>query len=549
MAQGAFQHRSGRVISLARVSLAAVFLVAIWADPSQPSRYPAAAYAVLAAYLGAAALYLAATWRNWWLEYRLGHAAHFVDIALFGVMVYLTEGYTSPFYTFFVFLILSATIRWSWKETAATAVLVIVVFLIAGLEATQWIEANAEVARIVIRGTYLVILSLLLIWFSLNGRSGLLQQAGAGPAVGEGPSANPPVRSGLEHAAARIGAGRGALIWWDEDEPWVNVAMLAGGRFSEERFPPEAFGSFVDERLSGRTFLFDVANGHVLAASRGHAEALTGVAAPLDPRLLAYIGCTEGLAVPVATETHGAWFVLCETPGLCVDDLEVGNQLGEAFAIALRQSSLLGMFEAAAASRTRLAISRDLHDTIVQLLAGTSLRLEGVRRAIAAGRDVDEELKLLQEALAVEQKGMRMLIAELRASPAGEAEVRLCDALGQITQQAARQWGAKVALGECPADIRLGMPLCHEVNQLVREAIANAAKHSGASEVVLVAERAERELSLTISDNGRGFQAGCAGERRPRSLQERVESLGGRLTVESTAAGSTVAIRLPLEWM
>jgi hypothetical protein len=87
MAYGAFQHRSGRVISLARVSLAVVFLIAIWADPSQPSRYPAGASGLLAGYLAASAPYLAATWRNWWLEHQLAISAHVVDIALFGNMV------------------------------------------------------------------------------------------------------------------------------------------------------------------------------------------------------------------------------------------------------------------------------------------------------------------------------------------------------------------------------------------------------------------------------------------------------------------------------
>jgi hypothetical protein len=102
MIQGAFQHRSGRVISLARVAIAAVFLTAIWADPSQPSRYPLGTYVVLGGYLAVSAAYLAATWTDWWLERRLGGIAHGVDIALFGVVVYLTDGYTSPFYTFFL---------------------------------------------------------------------------------------------------------------------------------------------------------------------------------------------------------------------------------------------------------------------------------------------------------------------------------------------------------------------------------------------------------------------------------------------------------------
>ena len=52
-------------------------------------------------------------------------------------MVLLTEGYTSPFFIFFMFLLLSAAIRWGWRETALTAVLVTVLYLIVGLIAVK----------------------------------------------------------------------------------------------------------------------------------------------------------------------------------------------------------------------------------------------------------------------------------------------------------------------------------------------------------------------------------------------------------------------------
>lgn len=551
MAQGAFQHRSGRVISLARVLLALVFLVAIWADPSQPSRYPAGAYAVLGGYLAISAAYLAATWANWWLEHRLAVLAHIVDMALFGVMVYLTEGYTSPFFTFFVFLVLSATIRWSWKETAGTAAVVILLFLLAGLATTHWSDVDLEITRIVARGTYLVILSLLLIWFSLNQRSGLLQYIGGGETARHDasptPGTAPPVRSGLEQAAARTGARRAALVWWEEDEPWVNAAMLADGQFWEQRFPPGTFGAMVDPRLDGRIFLFDAAKGHALVETRAGADAVEDIAEPIDPALRAHIGGDDGIAIPVATETHGAWFVLCDIPGLCADDLRIGKRLGEQFAKALRQNSVLAMFEAAAANRTRMAIARDLHDTVVQLLAGTSLRLQGIRRAIAAGRDVDAELKDLQDALAAEQQGMRAMIGEIRSST-GEETMSLAEGLLLASRQAGRQWGVKTELEDYPGDARIGRRLGHEINQLVREAIANAARHGQASEVVLVAAKADRALTLAIRDNGSGFAEAVGTDVVPRSMEERVQALGGTLKVESAPTGSTVTIRLPWEW-
>ena len=86
------------------------------------------------AYLFFAAAIALATWNNWWADAKLaGPALYAGDIAMFTLMVLLTEGYTTPFFTFFMFLLLSAAIRWGWRATALTAVLVTVLYLLAGL--------------------------------------------------------------------------------------------------------------------------------------------------------------------------------------------------------------------------------------------------------------------------------------------------------------------------------------------------------------------------------------------------------------------------------
>ena len=137
--------------------LAAVFLLAIRLDPTQPSHFENATHPILAAYLVWTAVYLLMTWNDWWLERRLAVVAHVVDIAMFGVMVYLTEGYTSPFFTFFAFILLSATIKWGWRETAMTAVAVTLLFLGAGLAAINWGTGGTEVRAAAVPSTYLVV--------------------------------------------------------------------------------------------------------------------------------------------------------------------------------------------------------------------------------------------------------------------------------------------------------------------------------------------------------------------------------------------------------
>ena len=125
---GKFQLSSGRVIALGRLLLAFLFLLAIWIELGHRSEAPFQALVLAVAYLFFSAAILLGTWNDWWLDAKLAGSAHALDIAMFTLMVLLTHGYTSPFFTFFVFLLLSSAIRWGWRATALTAALVAVLY-------------------------------------------------------------------------------------------------------------------------------------------------------------------------------------------------------------------------------------------------------------------------------------------------------------------------------------------------------------------------------------------------------------------------------------
>jgi signal transduction histidine kinase len=84
--------------------------------------------------------------------------------------------------------------------------------------------------------------------------------------------------------------------------------------------------------------------------------------------------------------------------------------------------------------------------------------------------------------------------------------------------------------------------------------VANAIRHGGASDIGLQAELGDGALSLRIADNGKGLpvhgrfdERQCAqGRIGPRSLRERIVSLGGSMVIDSTPAGVTLSITLPL---
>ena len=84
--------------------------------------------------------------------------------------------------------------------------------------------------------------------------------------------------------------------------------------------------------------------------------------------------------------------------------------------------------------------------------------------------------------------------------------------------------------------------------RIVREAIGNAARH-GEAQSVRVEVRADDGLVLSVRDDGKGFDP--ASPRRPdsfglESMRERVETVGGRLAIDSAVGGpTTIRVELP----
>jgi two-component system sensor histidine kinase UhpB len=89
---------------------------------------------------------------------------------------------------------------------------------------------------------------------------------------------------------------------------------------------------------------------------------------------------------------------------------------------------------------------------------------------------------------------------------------------------------------------------------MVHEAVVNALKHGDPSRVAVTIEGSRTELRIVVVDDGRGFpfkgrydEAELAAKRAgPKSLLDRVVSLGGRMQIESSDAGSRVEMSLAL---
>lgn len=270
---------------------------------------------------------------------------------------------------------------------------------------------------------------------------------------------------------------------------------------------------------------------------------LTGTTAALVREL----GFRSTVAVPIAVagETWGALIVgLREGESLTAQTERRLAAFAEPVALALASAdarekltaSRARIVEAGYAERRRL--ERNLHDGAQQRLVSLALRLRWAR-----GKLEDEDPVAL--ALADAERELDAALDELRElarglHPAVLAECGLGPALEALAQRAP----FPVEITAVPAE-RLPEPVEATAFYLVSEALANAAKHARASSVRLGVELEDGLALVEIADDGCG---GAAVERGSglSGLADRVEALGGRLTIDSPPGrGTALRAELP----
>ena len=194
----------------------------------------------------------------------------------------------------------------------------------------------------------------------------------------------------------------------------------------------------------------------------------------------------------------------------------------------------------AAGDEARRRIQRDLHDGAQQRIVTLALKIRELAASDPArASGIDRELV----GLAAE---VGQVIEELRELASGLHPVVLSKGgLELALKGLARRSAIPVAL-----DIRVSGRLPESVEiaayYVVAEALTNAAKHSGASRVDVVVEAADRTLRVAVTDHGIGGANSAAGSGLI-GLWDRVEALGGTVTIDSPAGrGTSLIATLPL---
>jgi signal transduction histidine kinase len=549
-----------RLIASGRVAFAAFSLLAIRLHPSQPVRYAEVAYGLLRAYVVYSLALFGLLWvlrklPGWW---RLG--SQILDLAVFVVLMYFTEGPGSPFFVYFTFSLACATLRWQWRGTLWTAAGAIGAYLAMGFYATLVLrDPDFELYGFIVRSAYLVVVAALL------GTLGTYQdrltaersRLAAWPRsnVGEEQAG---VRGLLDYAGEILQAPRMLMIWEERQESWTRVACRSHASFDLSAEPVGSLGSLVAKPLTDSSFLCADAgteNAEVLIASRGSKTEWKG--RPLDPRLEARFGIGSVMSWKLHGEAiEGRLFAL-DRPRVNWDDLLLGEIVAGLAVVRMDHLVLREQLREAAAAEERNRLARDLHDGLLQSLTGVALQLQVSRRLLE--RDPEEAKNLLSEvqtSIAEEQRDLRAFVNRLKPETSGVSSAwDLPLRLEEVCNRIERQWGLRVKLSRQGLDATLPGQVSEDVFRIVHEALVNAARHAKATSLLVEVLRDAGAIFITVTDDGHGFsfhgthdlatlQKIKAG---PITLKERISALGGDLVISSSEAGSRLSISLPLQ--
>jgi PAS domain S-box-containing protein len=251
------------------------------------------------------------------------------------------------------------------------------------------------------------------------------------------------------------------------------------------------------------------------------------------------------VTVPVRdTQVYGLIvFAIARPYRLANSDIDLALRIADLTVLAFANAHLRAQIEHSAVAAERSRIARDLHDAVTQTLFSASI-IAGVLPTIWE-RNQDEGRRRLAELRELTRGAlaeMRTLLLELR--PAKLVEVDLADLLKQLAEAISGRARVPVEVhvegnADVPADVKLAL------YRVAQEALNNIAKHAQATSAQINLVRSPEEISLTVSDDGVGFQF----ERiAPQHLglgimRERADAIGASLSVRSALnEGTTVEV-------
>jgi signal transduction histidine kinase len=550
------------LLATTRVVLVAGGLVALTFDRGRTHQFTLIQY-LLTMYLGYSVAMVALVWAPLRFARGWAIAQHVTDLLLFSLVTLLTQGANSPFYMYFVFLMICATLRWQFWGALWTGVASIAAYAAVSLYGA-FLGMPFALDAFLQRSMNLAVVAVLLGY--LGAYHERFQQEIR--ALAAWPRKIPDqsdqlVEEVLSESARICEAPRMLLVWEDPREGHTNLAMIDAsndGHVTWEREAEGAYAAMVPPRYERTSFQSpDAADDSSRVVYRHDGAFRISQQRPISEALRSRFSIRAVQSWTLQGELIRGRLFCLDKRQMRLDDLMLGELVSRLAVSRLDSLYLLRDLRQAAALDERVRVARDLHDGVLQSLAGTALQLMAARRLVerdprAAAIQLDE----VQQQIENGELEMRTFIRRLRPESSIATETTRAgfrERLQEVSRRVEQRWDVKVSSRIDDSPESWPEVLKDEAFQIVRESILNAARHADPSVIRVDIDVVGHELRIHVADDGHGFpfkgsynlQELNAMDKGPWSLRERVAALRGKLTVNSSDAGSDLTIVLPLE--
>ncbi len=346
------------------------------------------------------------------------------------------------------------------------------------------------------------------------------------------------LNSVTEKARTLLGGEVASLCLVDENQHWMKLQAISGPQ--------------------------NAVNGQTVRADEELAEAVLGS----DQALICGVGSCRGgcrmLSEPYRVSHLAAPLRIGERVigALCVGSLAQNRfatesagmltKLANAAAIALENARLYAQVERVATLEERHRVAAEMHDGLGQTLSYLGLMTDQVVDFLSDGQDgaALEHLQKTRETIGKATSEVRRAINSLMDETPSSPD--LCFRLRDSVDEFASEHDLKVAWKtDTESSPNCSRQTADQVLNVTREALNNIARHAQARQVTVRMGKMDSYYSVSVEDDGRGFdssQAGPQGHFGLQIMQARAAHIGGQVEVESTPkSGTRVTLTWPME--
>ncbi len=548
-----------QMVVFMRVVLAFSALLIIYIDPAEPDRYVIATYLCLILYtLYSAVLYI--FFRNWILTIYILPYSHWLDVVWYIILITLSSGTSSLFFFFLFFAILNASFGWGFSSGLKVTLISSLSFIIIGFVTSTGGE-DFELNRFLLRPVYLTAFGYMIAYWGgheikSKRRLALLKEIAV--------VSNP-----------RFGVDRTIVIviellreFYKADECFLIInegendedifynssrsnTVGVGESFSLRSqviknifsLPKNCAVVYTKNKKRQKYYAIDLTEQKVLKQGD---KTFDHIAEKLDAR--------SYLSVPIyhRKEIIGRLVIFSQNIKMFEpSDIDFLLQAINQFMPIIENIRLVDHLASNAAEDERKKIAHDIHDSIIQPYIGLQLGVDSILQLIDKHKSLESNDLETKELIENRIRRLKDLtergISDLRGYIQGLSKPRgyeasLLPAIQRFSDKYTNATGIAVKI-KSSDNIQIADRLAAELFQICVEGLSNIRRHTNSQIALISLTTANEKLFLTIENNN---GVGKDNKFSPRSISERVKSLGGFIEIKHNGNKTIVWVEIPL---